>query len=342
MSENISPSSEYELITRLHAVLQMESGKYYPVGIGDDAAVRRADAGNRLVLTTDVSVEDIHFSRAYMSMEEIGYRAMVSNLSDCAAMGGRPDGALVQLVIPRKEPDAIPAVEALYHGFREAGHRWRFPVVGGDISSGVQWVIGITLLGRVPVERRILLRKGMKPGDRLWITGPPGRSAAGLLLLQQMRRSEIPDEYTALVTAHIRPVPRVEYGEFLGMQSEVHSVMDCSDGLSKDCRTLCRENGCGIILTADTSHLPDAMIQLSREIRHPWQQWYFHGGEDYELLFSADSGFDPAECELFSGESVPVCIGECTDKVSGLFVREGTAVVALAEKSFDHIGIHLK
>ncbi|MBN1758771.1 MAG: thiamine-phosphate kinase, partial [Chitinispirillaceae bacterium] len=255
------PSAEYALITELQSILGEIRSDFYPKGIGDDAAVRRDGNGNQIVLTTDLSVENVHFSLSYMNMSEVGYRAMVTNLSDCAAMGAQPDSALVQLVVPDSgENERIDQIRELYHGLKEACRQWNFPIVGGDLSLGAQWVVGITLLGRVGKEKQVLFREGAQPGDGLWVSGVPGRSAAGLDVLRKWGRSGVPDRFRALAEAHIRPVPRVALGSFLAEDAAVHAMMDCSDGLSKDCRTMSYESRCGIILSFDSSQVPPAMI----------------------------------------------------------------------------------
>ncbi len=331
------PSSEYELIYKIQSILGKEFLDYYPQSIGDDAALRCDKQGNRIILTSDISVENVHFSLAYMSMSEIGYRAMVSNLSDCAAMGALPDAALIQLVIPENTIGCEKSIEELYHGFREACIRWRFPIVGGDLSIGKQWVIAITLLGRVARGKRVLLRKGMKPGDRLWVSGIPGLSAAGLCVLRKWGRKAIPEKYLMLANAHIRPHPRIETGISIAGKKKVHAVMDLSDGLSKDCRTLAYENNCGIIIRPIPSQIPQSMLELSQELDMPWEQWFLHGGEDYELLFSAEEDFNPAELNLPPGERAPICIGECTDKIDMIAIEQNGKIAALPTKAFDHL-----
>ncbi|MBN1578239.1 MAG: thiamine-phosphate kinase [Chitinispirillaceae bacterium] len=342
MQQRPFPSAEYELISRIQSVLGTHEGNYYEQGIGDDAAIRYDPEGNRLIITTDLSVENVHFSRSYMSMREIGYRAMVSNLSDCAAMGALPDGAFVQLVIPERGSGGAQQVEELYRGFNEACKRWHFPVVGGDLSLGGQWVIGITLIGRVAAGQRVLLRKGMQSGDKVWVSGFPGRSAAGLHLLQTRGRNAIPVRYQSFADAHIRPVARIGVGMLLAADTAVHAMMDLSDGLSKDCRTLAHENGCGIILQADPSQVPQAMVQLSRETGRQWDQWFFHGGEDYELLFAASADFNPAVCTRAADGCTPLCIGECTAAVQGVAMRQGGTVDPLPAAGYDHAGALLQ
>ncbi|NLE02228.1 MAG: thiamine-monophosphate kinase, partial [Fibrobacter sp.] len=195
MSVQNYPSSEYELIHTLQGVLGFQDNPAYDVAIGDDAAIRQCQGAEKLVLTTDISVENVHFSLKTASLREIGYKAMVTNLSDCAAMGALPDSALVALTFPASLKDLKSAIAEIYSGFAEACDRWKFPVVGGDLSSGNQWVISITLIGKSLPGSRILRRTGAKDGDLLWVSGFPGRSGAGLAALQKYGRIKEPEVY---------------------------------------------------------------------------------------------------------------------------------------------------
>lgn len=332
MMTNHAPSHEYALIERLRKILGNQESYPYSVGIGDDAAVRTNSDGSKLIVTADVSVENVHFSRSYMSMEEIGYRAMVSNVSDCAAMGALPDSAFVQIVAPQGDPGSIQGIEAIYRGFKEACERWGFTIAGGDLSRGSQWVIAITFIGKLDVHERPLLRTGIKPGDHVFASGVPGRSAAGLALLRKYGRSAIAANYEHLALAHVKPEARVGLGRSFVGDHSVHAVMDLSDGLSKDCATLCHDNRCGMILEADSSLIPEGMVQLSIEMDVSWKEWFFNGGEDYELLFTASAEFDPArypECQI-------IRIGTCTSEAGCLMVREHDMIQPLVPGSFDH------
>ncbi|MCX7725689.1 MAG: thiamine-phosphate kinase [Chitinispirillaceae bacterium] len=342
MEKELIPSNEYELIKKIKSIIESIAGKskYYEVTIGDDAAVRKATTDDKLIVTTDISVEDIHFSLSYMGLKEIGYKAIVSNLSDCAAMGAMPESAFIQLVIPQKGENVIEKVEELYTGFGEACKNWNFHITGGDISIGKEWMIGITLIGRVSAKQRLLLRKGLKKGDNIWLTGIPGRSAAGLAALKKLGRESLPSEYSSLIEAHIRPLPKIKTGIALAKKRSVHSMMDTSDGLSKDCRTLCYENDCGIILEFSPSQLPQAMIKLSNEIGIPWERWVFHGGEDYELLFAADEKFNYGSLKNIEGNNF-ICIGKVTDKYKTVMLKKENEIVPLEDYSYDHIKLLL-
>ena len=341
MQQYTFPSAEAELIAQMRTIIGTPpGGERYCPGIGDDAAVRPVTGEDSFIITTDLSVEHVHFSRDYMTMEQIGYRSMVSNLSDCAAMGALPDGAFVQLIIPAESHgrNFADEIEALYSGFARASRRWDFQVAGGDISRGREWVIAITLIGRTAPGERTVLRKGAVPGDDVWVTNVPGRSAAGFTLLKGHGRSGVPKRYASLRDAHIAPVPRIDLGRKLAADGAVHALMDLSDGLSKDCRTLCHESGCGMILSPDPSQASEAMIQLSREISVPWQRWFLHGGEDYELLFTASADFEPITYETVEGGGSLLRIGSCTDTVQGVVVDNCGTLEPLPVEGFDHVG----
>lgn len=287
------PSSEYQLISRIQKLLPSFTNSNFEELIGDDAAVRvNNEAGEKLVMTTDISVQDVHFSLKTMTLEEVGYKAMVSNLSDCAAMGALPDSALVQLVFPSDCPDLDRSVESVYRGFARASERWRFPIVGGDLSSGSVWTIGIALIGSVPPGERVLKRRGIKAGDVLWVSGRPGKSAAGMVVLGRWGRQKAPETYSEFVQAHISPCPRIQEGRVLAGLTGVHAVMDLSDGLSKDVATLCYDNRLGFLFDSAAICTSEVMMKLAEETGMDWKEWFFHGGEEYELLVAADPDLD--------------------------------------------------
>lgn len=330
-----SPSSEYELLADLQTILT-EHSDIYEIEIGDDAAVRKGTDPHKLIFTTDLSVENVHFRREWMSFYEIGYKSMVSNISDCASMGAIPESALIQLIFPKNAEHLRDCIRDLYKGFNEACTRWHFPVVGGDLSGGAQWAIGITLIGKIPLNSRCLKRKGAQSGDKLWVSGLPGKSAAGLAVLRKWGRTEAPPMYKHFLEAHIRPQPRIELGEILREQPEVHAMMDLSDGLSKDCRTLAFENNLGIILNIDTTLITNIMIELGDKIQKEPLEWLLDGGEEYELLFAASPSFQPsALSSKYDGECI--CIGEFSNNYQGLGIRNGSGIREILKGGWDHV-----
>jgi thiamine-monophosphate kinase len=340
MAEKSSPSGEYKLLSEIQKALGPVGapGGLWELTLGDDAAVRRSAPGHGcMVLTADIAVENVHFSvhftKASMSFEEIGFRAMASNVSDCAAMAALPEAALVQLVFPENSVNLQKNIVALYRGFAEACRKWHVRIVGGDLSVGPVWTIGITLLGAS--RGRILRRTGVRPGDALWVSNFPGMSIAGFAALQKWGRREA---YRDLVRAHIRPDPPVNLGLALGKCKKVHAMMDLSDGISKDARTLCYDNRLGLELSLDGLNVPESMVKLGRALNVSWQEWVLHGGEDYELLFAASKNFSRADVPGKAGQRL-LKLGFFTDKHIDLVIRDNGIIKKVPKKGWDHLNL---
>jgi thiamine-monophosphate kinase len=332
------PSREYELLLAIRKSLgrAAAAAPLYECALGDDAAIRRERANGRMILTTDIAVENVHFSRAYMTMAEIGFMVIATNVSDCAAMAARPESALVQLVFPAGEGQITKKAVDLYKGISEACRRWTVSVIGGDLARGNSWTIGISMIGVAPSKARLLLRKGVRPGDALWLSGFPGRSAAGLAALRKWGRKNVPERYRGLVECHLRPEPSPELGLALGKCRFVHAMMDLSDGISKDARTLCHENMLGLDLSLDGLRPPEAMAALGREIGAPWQEWALHGGEEYTLLFAAGPEFGPEILPPRFRRSL-VRLGAFTARHRDLVVLKNGKRIPVPRGSWDHV-----
>jgi thiamine-monophosphate kinase len=332
------PSGEYALLARLERILgpAAAAGPPWELTLGDDAAIRRCRRDERLVMTADAAVEGVHFTCKNLSFSEIGYRVMAANVSDCAGMAALPEAALVNLVFPRRAPHLERNVMDLYHGFSAACRKWRFRLVGGDLSAGACWTIGVTLVGATPPRGRLLRRKGARPGDTLWASGFPGRSAAGLAALEKWGRRSFPREYRRLVGCHCRPEPDPRLGVMLGRCKEVHAMMDLSDGISKDARTMCHENGLGLDILLGGLVPPADMVSLAGRLGRSWIEWFLHGGEEYTLLFAASPGFGPSGI-TGSGAAVLTPLGTFTGRRGSLRVRGGAKERALRKGGWDHV-----
>jgi thiamine-monophosphate kinase len=333
------PSEEYKLLKTLVPLLNFKKSTTYPIGMGDDAAVRRTKGKEQLIFTADTFVENVHFSLSSMTFRQIGFKAMAINLSDCAAMAALPDAALVQIIFPSHlgQKSVTKAMHDLYKGLNDACKRWNFPVIGGNLSRGPCWIIDITLIGRAGPDDVLLCRKGIKNKDGLWITGRVGTSAAGLAALKKWGSAEnVPPKYKALVKRHIRPEPRIELARALARNQHVHAMIDVSDGISKECHTLAFENKTGIILDPGPAAISSAMQSLALELNMDWKEWFFHGGEDYELLFTASVQFDPMF--LHPACKVPVTrIGLCSSKVKSVYFKNDNGILnKVTKNSWDH------
>ncbi len=283
-----SAPGELELIRLIRRLTERGPAERVETGIGDDVAVLRPQAGARLLATTDVVVEDVHFRRAWASPFDIGWKAMAVNLSDIAGKGGRPLWALIGLAMPA--PADPTEVEALYEGMRQAASPHGVAIVGGDTSASPSgWFVNVTLLGEHGGAPK--LRSAAKPGDAVAVTGTLGRSAAGLAALEAGRArlgAVRPEVLEAVSSAHLRPTARVAEGRWLGSASGVHAMMDCSDGVATDLGHVCRESLVGARVALDRLPVDPAAREIAVALGADALAWATSGGEDFELLLTCD------------------------------------------------------
>ena len=279
---------ELELVRLIRRTVEPGPSERVETGIGDDTAVLLPKPGARLLATTDLLVEDVHFRRAWASPFDIGWKAMAVNLSDIAGKGGQPLWALVGLALPA--PADPGEVEALYEGMRRAAAPHGVAIVGGDTSVSPRgWFVNVTLLGEHEGSPR--LRSGAAPGDAVAVTGTLGRSAAGLAALEAggARLAAVQHEALgAVTTAHLRPTARVAEGRWLGAAAAVHAMMDCSDGLATDLAHICRESRVGARVELDRVPVDPAAREVADALGADALSWATSGGEDFELLLTCD------------------------------------------------------
>ncbi len=287
---------EFGLIQQIEKSFRTRTSRA-PLGIGDDAAALFVSPGKTLLATTDMLLEGVHFDLSYTNFYSLGWKSAAVNLSDIAAMGGVPRFCLTSLGIP--EGISVEQINDFYKGFKTLIRKYKVDLVGGDTcSSEVDFAISVTLLGEIE-KNKMLTRSGAKPGDRVFVTGTLGDSAAGLEMLgsrgqgQGARgkgsQSAPRTPHSALVQRHLRPIPRIEIGRKLALSGCITSMIDISDGLSSDLAHICEQSGTGADVYAEK-------IPLSKEIKSAVNQlktiplhYALSGGEDYELLFTVSS-----------------------------------------------------
>jgi thiamine-monophosphate kinase len=255
------------------------------VGIGDDCAVLTPTPGAVLVATTDLLLEGVHFRRRWAEPADIGWKALAVNLSDIAAMGGRPRWALVALACPRST--TLDEIDAFYAGALALGREHGVALVGGDTSSSpAGWLVNATALGET--TRRPLLRSGARPGDVVAVTGALGQAAAGLAVLERPRApARLPADALADVTAaHLRPRPRVAEGQWLAAAEGVTAMIDLSDGLATDLGHIAAESGVSARVDVERLPISPATRAVAHELAGDALAWATGGGEDYELLLT--------------------------------------------------------
>lgn len=248
-------------------------------GIGDDAALLDVLPGHRVVVSTDVAVEHVHFRGDWLTPREIGWRATAAALSDLAAMAARPIGLLTAVTLPREWRQHL---GQLSEGIADAAAFARAPIVGGDISGGAHLALCVTVLGTV---RTPLLRSGARPGDTVWVTGRLGGPGAALNALQSGRE---PGSTARLRFAH--PVPRLTEAEWLARRG-VTCGIDISDGLAGDLAHVAAASDVAIQVDLERVPIVDDTEPLAA----------LGSGEEYELAVAGPSDLDAAEFERTFG-----------------------------------------
>ena len=299
--------AEFDFIRNVRARTPAAPGVL--VGPGDDCAVL-AWPGGPLLITTDMLTEGVDFLLAECGPQAVGRKAMAVNLSDIAAMAGRPTAAVVGLVLPRTNGEDIAV--GVYDGLREVADAFGIPIVGGDTNS---WdgglVVSVTIIGEA-TGRGAVLRSGAKPGDWLFVTGPLGGSLLG---------------------RHLAPTPRIQVALALHASVDLHAMIDISDGLTADLMHILEESGCGAVLQASTIPIHADAIARSKQTGMTPLDHALGDGEDFELAFAVS----PTDGARLVRES-PVAglhhIGEFID--AGLWLVDGGVRKAVMPSGWVH------
>lgn len=243
--------------------------------IGDDCAYLK-DLG--IVVTQDSLVEDIHFSTKFISAFDLGFKAVMVNVSDVAASGAEPKYLTVSLSLPSNVKEDF--VEEFYNGCKKACGN-DVQIVGGDITGSEKIYISICAIGKT-LGRNISSRKNAKIGQKVIVSGIHGSSSAGLKLLLEGKNS--PEKF---IKSHINPVAQVEFGKKISTTvKEPYSMMDTSDGLMDGLSTIANESG--VLLDIDFDKIPH---EKDIEQFENWQDLVLFGGEDYQILATVPQNF---------------------------------------------------
>jgi len=263
-------------------------------GLRDDAAVVDVPGGGSVVVSVDSTVEGVHVDLSVCTAADVGWKALMGALSDLAAMGASPLGALVALCVPGGAGHGEVALGVM-GGVAEASTATGCPVAGGDVSAAGELVVAVTVLGTVEGDGTAVSRSGASAGDAVLVTGPCGGSAAGLRELRAGAGSGSGDAYR-------RPVARLREGE-AARRAGAHAMIDVSDGLALDLHRLADASGVGFVLD-DVPVVPGATLEEA-----------LGGGEDYELLIAVSEDEVPGLTDRFTAAGLrrPIPIGAFTE-----------------------------
>lgn len=327
----LSKLGEFGLI---HKIKQLSSRKTpgMVLGIGDDAAVLTIPSHALLLATTDMLIEGVHFDLAMTDFYSLGWKSAAANLSDIAAMGGRPRFCLTSIGIPPHI--AVEQITEFYRGFDALLSKHKTMLAGGDTCSSLHDLnISVTLLGEVE-QKRVVTRGNAKVGDRLFVTGTLGDSAAGLEILNNRTRtlrmkrkrsghgsetSNVPSMFASLIEKHLRPIPRVDWGREISHAGCATAMIDVSDGLSSDLSHICEQSSVGALIHAGKIPFSPSLLGAKNFLKRPPLDYALSGGEDYELLFTVQ----PAKIKKLRALKIPVTeIGEIT-RARKLYIVNG-------------------
>lgn len=269
----LSGFGEIGLIKKISKNIKLFS-KDIVKGIGDDAAVLKFDKKHYLLLTTDTLVEDDHFNLKWFTPEQIGSKAIESNVSDIASMGGFPEYALISLTIPKNTNTNF--VDKLYYGINKNCKKYKINIIGGNFSNGKNIVINVMLIGFVE-KKNLCLRSNAKVNDLILVTGNLGASRAGLQLLRHNKKG-------TSINYYLNPKCKLNIGRKLS--NSVNAMEDVSDGLASEVLNICNESKTGAVIYKEKIPLNKNTINDAKKLKKDPYDYALFGGEDFELVFT--------------------------------------------------------
>ena len=287
----VSQLGEFGLIDHLTKSFDIKHSSTLK-GIGDDGAVLDFK-DKKVVVSTDLLVEGVHFDLSYMPLKHLGYKAVVVNISDIAAMNAKPTQITVSIAVSNRFP--LEALEELFNGIALAAKTYNIDVIGGDTTSSQKGlIISITVLGEAN-EDEIVYRNGAKENDLIVVSGDLGSAYMGLQVLErekqvfQVNPNNQPDldAYTYLIERQLKPEARTDIKELLKkLEVKPTSMIDISDGLSSELIHICKQSNVGCNLFEEKIPVDPQFIDVCEEFNIDSTTIALNGGEDYELLFT--------------------------------------------------------
>ncbi len=329
---------EFGLIDRIQKQFSMQNPTSV-LGIGDDAAI--VDAGDDyLLVTTDMLLEGIHFDLSYMPLQHLGYKAVAVNVSDIAAMNGKPEQITIGLALSNRF--SIEAIDALYSGIHAACENYKVDLIGGDTTASASGlVISITAIGRVAKDK-VVRRSNAKNNDIICVTGDLGAAYLGLQVLEREKQVFLtnpemqPDleKYEYLVGRQLKPEARMDIVHELADKNIVPtSMIDISDGLASELMHLGKSSNLGVKIFEENVPIDSMTYETAIEFKLDPITCALNGGEDYELLFT----ISPADHEKLKNHPDIHFIGHMhSNTQQNLMVTKQQSVVPLKAQGWNH------
>ena len=313
----IQDLGEFRLIAKLTVGLTKKQPSTL-LGVGDDAAVVDP-LGKRVVISTDLLVEGVHFDLSYAPLKHLGYKAVIANLSDICAMNALPTQIVVGLGISNRF--SVEALEELYSGMKLACELYEVDLVGGDTTSSPSGLtISVTVMGLADSEK-LVTRSGANSGDLLVVTGDLGSAYMGLQVLEREKSvfNEAPtaqpelNDHAYILERQLKPEARTDIvRELADLDVKPTSMIDISDGLASECMHLMAASGLGVRLYEDKLPIAEKTYDTARAFNLDPTLCMLSGGEDYELLFT----ISPDDYEKLRNHPKLSFIGHMTDDIN--------------------------
>jgi thiamine-monophosphate kinase len=337
--------SEFDFINRIRNRIPKRADADIILGIGDDTAILREQSGRETLVTVDFLVEDVDFKIEYTPSRWLGHKALAVSMSDVAAMGGTPRFSLLTLGIPGQSK--ISNLESEHYweefltGYFSLAEKYSVSLIGGDISSTPdRLAIDSIVIGHCPSGKAVR-RSGARAGDKIYLTGAVGASAAGLKLLSQGERVNGAENNLVqnALRRHLKPEPRVDFGKIIGESGLAHAMIDVSDGLAQDLLRICQESRLKAVIDFELVPVADEVKSVTDDPEAAFLL-AVNGGEDFELLLTAGNDVeDPLlgmaeRCELkLTGIGEIIESGESS---SPLLLRQRGEIKPLLARGYDH------
>lgn len=290
----LSTLGEFGLIDYLTKDIELKH-KSSIYGVGDDAAVIDTDK-KKLLVSSDMLTEGVHFDLSFVPLKHLGYKAVVVNLSDIVAMNAIPTQILVNIGISNRF--SLEAVDEIYKGIKQACKNYNVDLVGGDTTSTAGGlVLSITVMGLAD-EADIVYRNGAKENNLICVSGDLGAAYAGLMVLEQEKtvfkaNPDMQPQLTGhdyILERHLKPEARIDIINTLAeLKIKPTSMMDISDGLASEVKHICKQSKVGATIYEDKIPIDQAAWDLARKFKMDPTTYALNGGDDYELLFTIDS-----------------------------------------------------